>query len=100
MSGDEIAYKAAGREWARSGNFTTPELVGYGSWRDPEHPYQLQRGLTPALYQASFGAFVKVAGFNPRSNVMFDALIHVLLGWATWALVRALRPQLPYAAAT
>lgn len=99
MSGDEIAYKAGGREWARSGHFIAPELLGYGSWRDPAHPYELRTGFGPALYTYAFGLFVKLCGFTPLTNAAFDALIHIFLGWATWALARALGPQLPYSAA-
>jgi hypothetical protein len=99
IGGDEIAYKAAGREWARSGNFIAPELRGFAAWRDPAHPYDIARGFAPPLYTFSFGVFVKIAGFNPTTNVAFDALVHILLGWATWVLARALAPQLPYEAA-
>jgi len=99
VGGDEIAYKAAGREWARSGNFIAPELRGFAAWRDPSHPYDFGRGFAPPLYTFSFGLFVKIAGFNPTTNVAFDALMHILLGWATWTLARALGPQLPYEAA-
>jgi hypothetical protein len=28
---DEIAFKAAGREWARSGHFAAPELTGFAT---------------------------------------------------------------------
>ncbi len=99
MGGDEIAYKAPGREWARSGAFIAPELTGFAVWRDPKHPYEMQRGFGPPLFTFSFGLFVKVFGFNPVSNVAFDGLIHILLGWATWTLARALGPRLPYEAA-
>jgi hypothetical protein len=99
IGGDEIAYKAAGREWARSGNFIAPELRGFAAWRDPAHPYDLGRGFGPPLYTFSFGLFVKMVGFTPTTNVAFDALMHILLGWATWTLARALGPQLPYEAA-
>ena len=100
LSGDEIAYKAAGREWAQSGHFVAPELLGFGSWRDPAHPYELRRGFGPPVYTFSFGLFVKVSGFTPRTNAAFDALIHILLGWATFALARAIAPQLPLALAS
>ena len=69
VGGDEIAYKAAGREWARSGNFIAPELRGFAAWRDPAHPYDLGRGFAPPLYTFSFGLFVKLTGFNPTTNV-------------------------------
>jgi hypothetical protein len=96
IGGDEIAYKAAGREWARSGAYVAPEMLGYPAWQDPAHPYELRRGVGPPLYPLAFGLFVKVFGFHPSSNVAFDGLIHILLGWATWSLARALGPDLPY----
>lgn len=99
MGGDEIAYKAPGRQWALNGTFIAPELLGYGSWRDPAHPYVLHRGFGPPVYTFAFGLFVKLLGFSPMTNAAFDALIHILLGWATWALARALGPRRPYAAA-
>src|SRR5258708_7551000 len=99
LSGDEIAYKAPGREWARSGAFVDPELVGFGAWRNPVRPYEVRRGSGPPIFTFSFGLFVKVFGFNPGTNVAFDGLVHILLGWATWALARALGPGLPYEAA-
>jgi hypothetical protein len=99
IGGDEIAYKAAGREWARSGNFIAPELRGFAAWRDPAHPFDLARGFAPPLYTFAFGVFVKIFGFNPTTNVAFDASMHILLGWAAWTLTRALGPRLPYEAA-
>ncbi|HKS25561.1 MAG TPA: hypothetical protein VJZ76_22415 [Thermoanaerobaculia bacterium] len=90
LGGDEIAYKAAGREWAKSGTFIAPELRGFGAWRDPADPYALRRGFGPPVYTFAFGLFVKLFGFNPTTSVAFDALIHILLGWATFALARAL----------
>lgn len=101
IAGDEIAYKAAGREWARSGTFAAPELRGYAAWIDPKHPEQLGRGFAPPLYTFGFGLFVKVVGFNPATNAAWDALIHLALGWATLLLARALAPRLAwgYAAA-
>ena len=96
IAGDEIAYKAAGREWARSGTFAAPELRGYAPWIDPRHPENLGRGFAPPLYTFSFGLFVKLVGFNPTTNVAYDALIHLGLGWATFALARALASQLAY----
>ena len=90
LSGDEIAYKAPGREWARNGTFIAPELRGFGAWRDPAHPYELRRLAGPPIYTFAFGLFVKLFGFNPTTNAAFDALIHLLLGWATFALARAL----------
>lgn len=99
LGGDEIAYKAAGREWARSGTFIAPELRGFGAWQDPGHPNELRRGFGPPIYTFAFGVFVKIFGFGPMTNVGFDALIHILLGWAAWALARALGPELRYEAA-
>lgn len=96
IAGDEIAYKAAGREWARSGTFAAPELRGYAAWIDPEHPEKLGRGFAPPIYTFGFGLFVKLVGFNPTTNVAFDALIHIALGWATFLLTRALAAGLPY----
>jgi hypothetical protein len=90
LGGDEIAYKAAGREWARSGTFAAPELRGFAAWRDPAHPEVLGRGFGPPLYTFGFGLFVKLFGFTPRTNAVYDALIHIALGWATFALALAL----------
>jgi len=98
LGGDEIAYKAAGREWARSGTFAAPELLGFAAWRNPEHPEALGRGFGPPLYTFGFGLFVKLFGFTPRTNTAWDALIHIALGWATFALARALAAS-PAAAA-
>ena len=98
LGGDEIAYKAAGREWAQSGTFAAPELLGFAAWRNPAHPEALGRGFGPPLYTFAFGLFVKVFGFTPRTNAAFDALIHIALGWAAFALARALAAS-PAAAA-
>lgn len=96
IAGDEIAYKAAGREWARSGTFAAPELRGFAGWVDPDDPEKLGRGFAPPIYTFGFGMFVKLLGFNPTTNVAFDALIHIALGWATFLLARALAAGLPY----
>jgi hypothetical protein len=91
LGGDEIAYKAAGREWAQSGTFAAPELRGFAAWRNPEHPQALGRGFGPPVYTFAFGLFVKLFGFTPRTNAAFDALIHIALGWATFALAMSFR---------
>ena len=95
MSGDEIAYKAPGREWAQTGNFVAPELRGFGAWRDPHDPYALRRLAGPPIYTFAFGLFVKIFGFNPTTNAAYDALLHILLGWATFSVARAIAPRSP-----
>ncbi|MFZ2491717.1 MAG: hypothetical protein WA208_09545 [Thermoanaerobaculia bacterium] len=83
---DEVAFKAAGREWAQSGRFAAPELQGF---LDVEPPVEeVWFGHMP-LYTFAFGVFVKVLGFGPSSSVLFDALIHALLAALTfWVTLR------------
>jgi 4-amino-4-deoxy-L-arabinose transferase-like glycosyltransferase len=81
---DEVFFKAAGREWARSGRFAAPELKGFLHLQPPvEFAWFAQF----PLYTFLFGVFVKVLGFSAVSSVLFDALIHVALSVATYLLV-------------
>jgi hypothetical protein len=72
--GDEIFFKAAGREWAATGRFAAPELAGTLGLEPPLEEVWLPY---PPLYPILFGGFVKLFGFGWRVCVAFDAVIHV-----------------------
>src|SRR5690348_11300028 len=80
IDGDEIFYKAPGREWAQTGRFAAPELTGY---LDVPPAFEEVWLVYPPVYPFSFGLFVKIAGFGWRQAVFFDAFIHALLAAAT-----------------
>jgi hypothetical protein len=75
---DEVFFKAAGRNWAETGRFAAPEIVG-----------RLTRGPSlaevyfaqPPVYTFIFGIYTKVFGFGPRRCMLYDTLIHLLLVW-------------------
>src|SRR5216683_3710131 len=91
---DEVFFKAAGRNWAATGRFAAPELKGY-----------LGKGLVspatdvffayPPLYPFLFGVYTKVIGFGPRSCMLYDVVIHLLLVWCG-ALVARLVFAVPW----
>lgn len=82
---DEIAYKAAGREWAMTGRFAAPESWGWIGHDDLWSYY-------PPLYPFLFGVYARVLGFGWRLCVLFDALIHAALALAAYRLVRQATP--------
>ena len=79
---DEVFFKAAGRNWAMTGRFAAPEIVGRLKSGPPlTETYFAQ----PPLYTFLFGVYTKAAGFGPRRCILFDALIHLLLAWTVCA---------------
>jgi hypothetical protein len=82
---DEIAFKAAGREWAQSGRFAAPELSGFAHFQPPVE--EIWFAHLP-VYTFLFGVFVKVFGFGATQSVAFDALIHTTLALLTYRLAR------------
>lgn len=82
---DEIAFKAAGREWAQHGRFAAPELTGFGSFTPPVE--RIWFAHLP-VYTFAFGLFVKVAGFGAWQSNAFDALIHVALALLVFRLTQ------------
>lgn len=42
----------------------------------------------PPLYPFLFGLYTKVAGFGPRSCMLYDVLIHLLLVWVTFGVAK------------
>jgi hypothetical protein len=84
---DEIAFKAAGREWARSGHFAAPELSGFAHLQPPVEKIWLAH---LPVYTFLFGVFVKLFGFGATQSVAFDALIHAALALLTFAHARRL----------
>jgi hypothetical protein len=93
---DEVYFKAAGRNWAATGRFAAPELKGYRS--DIVPPVSDVFFAYPPLYPFLFGVYTKVVGFGPRSCILFDLLIHLLLVWLG-ALVARLVFGMPWGAA-
>jgi hypothetical protein len=82
---DEVFFKAAGRNWAQTGRFAAPELVG----RLSEGPSLADVYFAqPPLYTFLFGVYVKLAGFSARSCIAYDLLIHMLLIWTAMAFAR------------
>src|SRR5208337_4834015 len=83
QSCDEVAYKAAGREWAFSGRFAAPELINM---------YRLNLGVERVcfvfvpLYPFLFGLFVKAVGFGWRACMFYDAVITGVLAVLTFLL--------------
>jgi hypothetical protein len=95
---DEIADKAPGREWGLHGRFVATEEEGVPYWPKEAHC----RGIRLPVYPFAFGLFVRLFGFNFRTNVAFDVVISILLSWITYALGRTLNragPRWPAAAA-
>jgi hypothetical protein len=82
---DEVFYKAAGRNWAMTGHFAAPEIVG-----------RLAKGPSladvyfaqPPPYTFFFGVYTKLAGFGPRQCIFYDVLIHLLLVWTAVVAAR------------
>jgi 4-amino-4-deoxy-L-arabinose transferase-like glycosyltransferase len=87
---DEIAFKAAGREWAQSGHFAAPELAGFAHLDPPVERVWLAH---LPVYTFLFGLFVKLLGFGAWQSVAFDALIHAALSVLTFLWVRRMAPQ-------
>jgi len=79
MGLDEIASKAAGRDWGLHGRWAAPELTG---WLPPsEPPVEQFYGMYPPLYPFGFGLLVRLAGFGWRQCVFYDAAIHAFLAF-------------------
>jgi hypothetical protein len=81
LDGDELFFKAPGREWAATGRFAAPELAGFHDLNPPPEEVWL---LYPPLYPMLFGGFVKLFHFGWRQCIAFDALIHVGLALVTY----------------
>ncbi len=81
---DEVAFKAAGRQWAAGTGFGAPELEGALDGVSP--PVTTVYFLYPPAYPFSFGLWTRLFGFGPRQCMVFDAAIHVLLTVLTFAL--------------
>jgi len=77
---DEVFFKAAGRNWANTGRFAAPELKGY--FNSPLVPRADDIFFAyPPIYPFLFGVYTKIVGFGPRSCILYDVLIHLLLIW-------------------
>jgi len=75
---DEVYFKAPGRNWAATGRFAAPELKGGTSVVPPLTEVFFSY---PPLYPFLFGVYTKVVGFGPRSCILYDLAIHLLLVW-------------------
>jgi hypothetical protein len=93
---DEVFFKAAGRNWAETGRFAAPELKGYFS-NVLVPPATDVFFAYPPLYPFLFGVYTKVVGFGPRSCILYDVIIHLLLVWCG-ALVARLVFGVPWSA--
>jgi len=82
---DEVFYKAAGRNWAMTGRFAAPEIVGRFKAGPPLTEVYFAQ---PPLYAFLFGLYTKLAGFSPRLCMLYDVLIHLLLVWSCVAVAR------------
>lgn len=80
---DEEFFKSAGRHWAATGHFAAPEIVGR---IDVQPSLEVIYFAQPPLYSFAFGLFTKTFGFGPYQSILFDALIHLLLAFATVVL--------------
>lgn len=87
QTSDEVAFKAAGREWAVSGRFAAPEMKGFRNFDPPAEVAWF--GQLP-IYTFLFGVFVKVFGFHPLQNLAFDLLIHLAVVFLTYAIAKVL----------
>ena len=81
----EVFFKAAGRNWARTGRFGAPEIVGRLSTGPPLTEVYFAQ---PPVYTFLYGVYVKAVGFGPRSSIAYDVLIHLLLVWSAVAVAR------------
>jgi len=77
---DEVFFKAAGRSWAATGRFAAPELRGYSNGNVATPATEVFFAYPP-VYPFLFGVYTKVVGFGPRSCILYDVLIHLLLVW-------------------
>src|SRR4051794_29119784 len=84
---DEVAFKAAGREWALSGRLAAPEMQGFHNFDPPAEVAWF--GQLP-VYTFLFGIFVKVFGFHPLQNLAFDLLIHLAVVFLTYGIAKVL----------
>jgi 4-amino-4-deoxy-L-arabinose transferase-like glycosyltransferase len=89
---DEIAFKAAGREWAQSGHFAAPELIGFRHLEPPAE--NVWFGQMP-VYTFLFGVLTKLFGFGAWQSQLYDTLIHGILCLATFWITRARFPEAP-----
>lgn len=89
---DEIAFKAAGRQWARDGRFAAPELIGFRQLEPPAETVWF--GQMP-VYTFGFGLVVKLLGFGVYQSQLYDATIHGILCLVTFWIARTLAPKAP-----
>lgn len=88
---DEVFFKAAGREWARSGRFAAPEIDGVPT-ADPPGFLMMQPPLSEIWfaqlpgYTFLFGVVARIFGFGPPTCVMYDAVIHACLTALTFLI--------------
>jgi hypothetical protein len=92
---DEVFFKAAGREWARSGRLAAPELTGVNFLQGVTPPIEEVWFVHPPLYPFLFGLFIKLVGFGPWQCVLYDSVIHALLALLTFCTAKQLREGLP-----
>lgn len=84
-STDEEFFKSAGRNWAATGHFAAPEVVGRV---DVKPSLDVVYFAQPPLYSFIFGVYTRIAGFGPFQCILFDVLIHLLLAACTVLLAR------------
>lgn len=82
---DEVFFKAAGRNWAMTGRWAAPEIVGRLSKGPPLTDVYFAQ---PPLYTFLYGVYTRLAGFGPRTCMLYDVAIHLLLVWSAVAVAR------------
>lgn len=82
---DEVFFKAAGRNWALTGHFAAPEILGRLTEGPPLSEIYFAQ---PPVYTFLFGVYTRLVGFTPRSCIAYDMLIHLLLIWSAVVLGR------------
>jgi len=82
---DEVFFKAAGRNWAMTGQWAAPEIVGRLSKGPPLTEVYFAQ---PPLYTFLYGVYARLVGFGPRSCMLYDVLIHLLFVWSAVAVAR------------
>ncbi len=87
---DELFFKSAGREWAASGRFASPELAAV---LKVEPSFDRIVASYPPLYPFLFGLLVKAVGFGWTTCFLYDSVIHTALALVTALTARRLAPE-------